>query len=109
MFSYARGTPSALPFDGVQRLEILLTILQSIVAVLLLQNMKFEWWNATALFLLWLVQFLVADLREVVCWVYGAWAAGLVLWWLREPPLAPRLFCGLLRGGHRKRAPAPSG
>ena len=108
VFSYARGTPSALPFDGVQRLVILLTILQSIVAVLLLQNMKFEWWNATALFLLWLVQFLVADSREVVCWVYGAWAAGLVLWWLREPPLAPQLFWGLLRGGHRKRASAAS-
>ena len=109
VFSLARGVPSALPFDGVQRLEILLTILQSIVAVLLLQNMKFEWWNATALFLLWLVQFVVADSREVVCWVYGAWAVGMVLWWIREPPLAPRLFWTLVRrGGRPTRAAAAS-
>lgn len=108
VFSYARGTPSALPFDGVQRLEILLTILQSVVAVLLLQNMKFEWWNATALFLLWLVQFLVAESRDIVCWVYGAWAVGMVLWWFREPPLAPRLFWALLRGGRHPRAAGAS-
>ena len=98
VFSFARGTPSALPFDGAQRLEILLTVMQSLVAVALLINLKFEWWDATLLFVLWLVQFLFADIRAEMCWVYGAWLAGHVLWWLRHPPEAPRVLWGLLRG-----------
>ena len=98
VFSFARGTPSALPFDGAQRLEILLTVMQSLVAVALLINLKFEWWDATLLFVLWLVQFLFADIRAEMCWVYGAWLAGHVVWWLRHPPEAPRVLWGLLRG-----------
>lgn len=98
VFSLSRGEPSALPFDGVQRLEILLTILQSTVAVLLLIHLRFEWWNATLLFLLWLVQFLVAHWRQEVCVAYGIWAALLILSWVRTPPTAPRVFLRLLRG-----------
>ena len=98
VFSFARGTPSALPFDGAQRLEILLTVLQSLVAVALLINLKFEWWDATLLFVLWAVQFVFADIRAEMCWVYGAWLAGHLLWWLKHPPEAPRVLWGLLRG-----------
>jgi len=87
-FSIARGAPSALPFDGPQRDEILLTILQSTVAVLLLLNMKFEWWKATLLFLLWLAQFLVPGWRHQVAGAYGAWAVGLVISWAWSRPKA---------------------
>jgi cation:H+ antiporter len=97
VFSLSRGTSSALPFDGVQRLEILLTILQSVVAVLLLINLRFEWWNAALLFVLWLVQFLVANWRQEVCIAYGAWAAALILSWIWYPPAAPRVFLDLIR------------
>ena len=97
VFSLSRGEPSALPFDGVQRLEILLTILQSVVAVLLLINLKFEWWNAALLFVLWLVQFLVAHWRQEVCIAYAAWAIVLILSWIWQPPVAPRVFLNLLR------------
>jgi cation:H+ antiporter len=97
VFSIARGTPSSLPFDGKQRLEILLTILQSIVAVLLLTKMRFEWWDATLLFALWLAQFLVAHWRDEMCWIYGGWALLLMLAWIRTPPAAPRILLGLLR------------
>ena len=102
VFSISRSGPAALPFDGVQRVEILLTILQSVVAVLLLGKMRFEWWNATLLFLLWLVQFLVADWREEVTMAYGIWAAGLLLSWVWMRPAAPRIFWALIRG---KRSP----
>ena len=97
VFSISRGELAALPFDGEQREEILLTILQSVVAVLLLANMRFEWWNAVLLFVLWLVQFLVADWRTEVAYVYAAWAVGLMLAWLREPPAAPRILWRLMR------------
>jgi cation:H+ antiporter len=102
VFSLSRGEPAALPFDGVQRHEILITILQSVVAVLLLINLKFEWWNAALLFVLWLVQFLVADWRSEVSVAYGAWIVVLVISWIWYPPEAPRTFLRLLRRHGRK-------
>jgi len=98
-FSLARGEPAALPFDGPQRDEILLTLLQSVVAVLLLLNMKFEWWNALVLFVLWLVQFLVPVWRHEVAWMYGAWGVGLVILWGWKAPAAPRVLWRLIRRG----------
>jgi cation:H+ antiporter len=96
-FSVAHGGPAALPFDGVQREEILLTLVQSAVAVLLLLNMKFEWWDAAGLFVLWLVQFVVPAWRVDIMLVYGAWAVGLILSWLWVRPTAPGIFWRLLR------------
>jgi hypothetical protein len=97
VFSVARGEPSALPFDGEQRMEILLTIMQSVVAVLLLANMRFEWWNAALLFVLWLVQFLRATWREEITGVYAAWAVGLLIWFVIRPPEAPKVFFQMMR------------
>ena len=96
-FSIARGTPAALPFDGPQRDEILLTILQSVVAVLLLLNLKFDWWNAVLLFVLWLAQFLVPGWRHEVAGAYAAWAIALVLSWAWRRPRAPAVLLRLLR------------
>ncbi len=96
-FSVARGVPASLPFDGAQRDEILLTLMQSVVAVLLLLNMKFEWWNATVLFVLWLAQFLMPHWRVPVTYAYGAWAVGLVLAWPWLKPVAPRILMELWR------------
>ncbi|HJR64017.1 MAG TPA: hypothetical protein VJ803_09955 [Gemmatimonadaceae bacterium] len=97
VFSISRGEPAALPFDGIQREEILLTVMQSVVAVLLLINMRFEWWNAALLFTLWLVQFLNAHWRDEVTIVYGAWMVGLLISWFWVPPKAPRIFWSLMR------------
>jgi cation:H+ antiporter len=102
VFSMARGGPASLPFDGIQRHEILITILQSTVAVLLLINMKFEWFDATLLFVLWLIQFLVADWREEVTAAYGVWAALLLAWWMRQPPAAPGILFRLLRHARKR-------
>ena len=67
------GVWSDFYFDGPQRLEILLTLLQTLLGVLLLANMEFDWLDAGALFVLWLVQFLVPHLREEVSLAYGVW------------------------------------
>ena len=96
-FSLARGMPAALPFDGAQRSEILLTVLQSTVAVLLLLDLRFEWWNALLLFSLWLAQFLVPAWRTFDVAAYAAWALALVVTWPWNPPAAPRAFWRLLR------------
>jgi cation:H+ antiporter len=63
----------AFRFDDAQRLEILLTLLQTAVGVLLLARMEFGALDAGILFLLWLVQFLAPDLRREVAVAYGAW------------------------------------
>lgn len=97
VFSASRGMPASLRFDGVQRLEILLTVVQSLVAVLVLVRMRFDWWNASLLFGLWLAQFLEAHWRDEITWLYGIWAAVLVLSWIWAPPTAPRIFCRLMR------------
>ena len=102
-FSLSRGQPAALPFDGTQRMEILLTIMQSIVAVLLLANMRFEWWDAIVLFVLWLVQFVEAEWRGQITVVYAIWALGLIISWFWQPPTAIGTFWRLVR----YRQPAP--
>ena len=107
VFSVARGEPAALPFDGEQRMEILLTIMQSVVAVLLLANMRFEWWNASLLFLLWLLQFLRAEWREEITVVYAAWAVGLLVWFVIRPPEAPKVFFRLFRNRVTPASPNP--
>ena len=97
VFSASRGMPASLRFDGVQRLEILLTVMQSLVAVLVLMRMRFNWWNASLLFGLWLAQFLEAHWRDEITWLYGIWAAVLVLSWIWAPPTAPHIFWRLVR------------
>ena len=86
-------------FDGPQRLEILLTLLQSGLAMMVLANMEFDWRDATVLFVLWLVQFLQPGLREVVAIAYGVWMVILATEFVvgRKALLAPRYFWEIIR------------
>jgi cation:H+ antiporter len=105
-FSLSRGGPAALPFDGTQRTEILITVLQSTVAALLLLRMRFEWWNAALLFALWLAQFLVPHWRDEISVAYGVWAGALIVSWIWARPVAPVILWQLVRG---RRRPAAAG
>lgn len=102
VYSLSVGHPAALPFDGAQREEILLTVAQSGVAVLLLVHMSFEWWDALILFVLWLAQFVEAEWRGVITLLYGLWAAILLLSWIWSRPTAPAIFWHLVRGRRRE-------
>jgi cation:H+ antiporter len=73
IYSFSRGTPSSIVFDEHQRVEILLTILQSFLGWLLLVNMDLRAFEAGILFVFWLVQFAVPSTRGVMIGVYGAW------------------------------------
>jgi cation:H+ antiporter len=88
------GTWADFHFDAEQRLEILLTLLQTALGVFLLANMAFDWLDATALFVLWAVQFFVPHLREEVAVAYGVWMAVLVIVFVSrgKPLLAPKYF-----------------
>ena len=59
-YALALGQVGVITFDEHQRLEILLTIGQSLLGAVLLANMRFSWWEALLLFRLWLVQFVLS-------------------------------------------------
>ena len=81
-------------FDAEQRLEILLTLLQTALGMVVLANMEFDWFDATALFVLWAVQFFVPHLREEVSVAYALWIVILVVGFVvrAKPLLAPKYF-----------------
>lgn len=57
VYSISRGTPSAIPLDEQQQLELLMTIGQSLIGMVFLINMELTWREASALFGLWAIQF----------------------------------------------------
>ncbi|MGA7992792.1 MAG: hypothetical protein WCC53_15265 [Thermoanaerobaculia bacterium] len=73
IYSLSRGSPSAIVFDEHQRLEILLTLLQSFLGWLLLVNLDLRALEAGVLFVFWFVQFAVPSTRGVMIGVYAAW------------------------------------
>ncbi len=97
------GAWADFPFDPGQRIEIVLTLLQTALGVMLLANMEFDWLDATALFALWAVQFSVPHLREEIAIAYGAWIAILVIVFVirGKALLAPRYFMETLRASKR--------
>lgn len=74
IYSFGMGKISFIVFDEHQKLEILLTIVQSYLGFLFLASMDFQFFEAAALFLLWFIQFLNPGVRGEILWVYGAWA-----------------------------------
>jgi cation:H+ antiporter len=100
-FSHLRhyGVWADFTFDIAQRNELALTLLQSLLGVLLLANMEFDWMDATALFVLWAVQFTVPDLRGPIMVAYGVWAVVLVIGFVvkGQPLRAPACFWQIVR------------
>ncbi len=74
VYSLSLGKPSVVPL-AEHRVELLLTLLQGMLGVIILSNFTFQAYEALGLFVLWFVQFLVPHWREEVSLVYGAWLA----------------------------------
>ena len=72
VYSMSIGTPTAVPLVG-HRTELVLTLLQSALGVVLLANFTFKAHEALGLFGLWLAQFLVPHWREEVAILYAVW------------------------------------
>jgi len=107
IYSYGVGHPSQIVFDDHQKVEILLTIVQSYLGFLFLVSMDFSMIEAVGLFALWIVQFFVPSVREEIIWVYGGWAAweSLQLAIHFRERNAFRVFSRLCRETILKRAP----
>lgn len=88
------GTWADFHFDHEQRVELILTLLQTGLGMVVLANMEFDWLDASALFVLWLVQFFVPHLREEVSIAYALWIAVLLVGFLVRGKrlLAPQYF-----------------
>ena len=98
------GTWADFPFDAGQRIEIVLTLLQTALGVMLLANMEFDWLDATALFVLWAVQFFMPHLRGEIAVAYGAWMVILVIQFVlgAKRLLAPKYFWETVRRSGRE-------
>jgi cation:H+ antiporter len=75
VYSLSLGQVTAVPFDEHQRAEILLTVAQSLLGMLLLMNMSFHAVEAGGIFLLWFAQFVRPGMHVPVTLVYLAWSA----------------------------------
>src|SRR3989454_2103232 len=86
-------------FDAAQRLEILLTLLQTALGMMLLANMEFDWLDATIIFVLWLAQFLHPDWRGQGGGALGLWVGifGVGVLVRGEALLAPQYFFETLK------------
>lgn len=108
VYSLSRGEASSIVFDDVQKLELLMTLGQSLIAMTFLVNMELDWWEAAALFALWGIQFafspippgsgtlgfIASHIHEWVTYAYLLWAGieGLRILARKRSPLAFRLF-----------------
>jgi len=73
-YSLAMGHPTPVPLHE-HRIELLLTLLQGTLGVVILANFDFAAYEALGLLALWVAQFSHPALRAPICWVYGAWLA----------------------------------
>ena len=71
VYSLSTGHFASIPFDVMHENEILLTILQSLLGMVVLLNMQFSALEALVIFVLWFVQFVFPHWREEILPVYG--------------------------------------
>src|SRR5262245_57796096 len=74
VYSLSVGRVMFVPFDDHQRSEVLLTVSQSLLGMLLLSNMSFHVLEAAGIFVLWLAQFIRPDLHAAVSLIYLGWS-----------------------------------
>jgi Ca2+/Na+ antiporter len=72
VYSFSVGHPASVPMHE-HRAELLLTVMQGALGVVLLSNFTFHAYEALGLFVLWLVQFLVPGWREEITVLYAVW------------------------------------
>lgn len=106
VLSFGAGKPSFIAFNAVQQMELLITLGQSIVALVFLLKMELRWWQAFAMFVTFVVGFVFSALggrndwvgytsghiRQWIILLYFSYSAIQILWIIarRERPPAVR-------------------
>jgi len=75
VLSISAGAVTPIQFDAQQRLELLMTLGQALVGMMFLLNMELAWWEATVLFVLFLIPFASSATAPYVTGAYFAWTA----------------------------------
>ena len=80
VFSMSMGAITGFALDSEQKNEFLLTIAQSLAGLVLLVNMKFAWWEALLMFVLFASQFVLplflgGASRHWITGAFFAWSA----------------------------------
>ncbi len=68
------GHVTPIELDPQQRLQLLLTLGQALLAMMFLINMQLAWWEAAALLALFVVPFAGAIAAKVATAIYFLWA-----------------------------------
>jgi cation:H+ antiporter len=74
VLSIGAGALTPIQFDSQQRLELLMTLGQALVGMMFLLNMELAWWEATVLFVLFLIPFASSATAPYVTGAYFVWA-----------------------------------
>jgi hypothetical protein len=74
VYAYSLGSATAIHFDAYQRSELLLTIAQCSATILLLIDMKFNLYEASGMFIVWCIQFIMPSAREAATYIFFGWA-----------------------------------
>lgn len=74
IYSLSPRFAGAIEFNQMQQTELALTIAQSVLGALFLADLKFHFWEAIGLFVLWLIQFFLPQTREQMMVVYVIWS-----------------------------------
>ncbi len=84
VFSMSHGHPTEIHFDSEQQSELILTIAQSFTGFMFLLNMEFAWWEAVAMLILFLAQFILPHAPITI--IFLVWTAiGLLRFAIRRP------------------------
>ncbi|HQO19572.1 MAG TPA: hypothetical protein PK747_02440 [Acidobacteriota bacterium] len=82
VYAMSCGSLRPIVFDHHQKVELVLTILQSVLGFCFLVNMRFQWYEAAGLFVLWAYQFFVPSSREEIIFVYAGWIVLEIFLWI---------------------------
>jgi cation:H+ antiporter len=75
VLSISAGHIAGIPLDAEQSRDLLLTLSQSLLGAMFLLKLELAWWEATGLFVLFLVQLTASELHAAVTWLDFGWCA----------------------------------
>jgi len=106
IYSISLGVETPIHLDGKQQVELWMTLGQALMGMMFLLNMELAWWEATALFVLFVTPFAIPSEAKVVTILYFAWAGMELVRMIgrRRMPAALTGFCDVWRTHIRRTA-----
>lgn len=94
VYAISSKSLNGIVFDHHQKVEIILTLLQSFLGFLFIANLRFSFTEALLVFILWAYQFFVPSSREEIIYVYLLFIVIEVLLWIFKvrKPIAFKKF-----------------